>query len=325
MKKLLGIILGVLMLVGLIALPATAAPAFVQITQPDAPYQASTTKIDISGLTYLSSHSSITDGTLTVSFDTLMGKRGPVPSGWATWASPPHTETANPHVLITGEANMTMTLSHPVTTFGFELEGNAWANHNYTVDFILMSGPTTVGTISMIIDGFYGARLFAASVGPGESFDKFVIDGDDISGFAIAQVRYVLAPVAVDIDIKPCSDPNSINLRSKGVVPVAVLTTPEFDAATVDPTTVELEGVSAVKWEMVDVCDHEVWDPILMEWVPVGDGDLDLLVYFSTPQLAGVLDASSTEATLTGWTLGGIPIEGTDSVRIVTKGPHGPP
>jgi len=57
-----------------------------------------------------------------------------------------------------------------------------------------------------------------------------------------AELFYVNLPpppvIEVDIDIKPGSDPNSINLKSKGVVPVAVLTTDGFDASTVDPETV---------------------------------------------------------------------------------------
>jgi len=43
----------------------------------------------------------------------------------------------------------------------------------------------------------------------------------------------------VDIDIKPGGDPNSINLRSKRVIPVAILTTDTFDASTVDPLSVK--------------------------------------------------------------------------------------
>jgi hypothetical protein len=104
------------------------------------------------------------------------------------------------------------------------------------------------------------------------------------------------------IDIKPGSDPNSINLKSKGVVPVAVLTTDLFDAATVDPDTVQLEGVDPVKWAMDDVDE---------------DGDLDLVLHFSTRDLAVPLDANSTEATLTGETYDGEAFSGMDSVRIV--------
>lgn len=36
--------------------------------------------------------------------------------------------------------------------------------------------------------------------------------------------------ISVTVDIKPGSTPNSINLKSRGVVPVAVLTTGDFDA-----------------------------------------------------------------------------------------------
>jgi len=110
-------------------------------------------------------------------------------------------------------------------------------------------------------------------------------------------------PTPVDIDIKPGSDPNSINLKSKGVVPVAVLTTDDFDASTVDPDTVEFAGAEPVRWTMEDVD---------------GDGDMDMLFHFKTQELN--LDGDSTEATLTGETVDGVQIEGTDTVNIVPKG-----
>jgi hypothetical protein len=43
--------------------------------------------------------------------------------------------------------------------------------------------------------------------------------------------------VPVDIDIKPGSDPNSINPKSMGVVPVAILGSDNFDVTEVDVTT----------------------------------------------------------------------------------------
>jgi hypothetical protein len=104
----------------------------------------------------------------------------------------------------------------------------------------------------------------------------------------------------VTIDVKPGSDPNSINLGSKGVVPVAVLTTDEFDAGSVDPASVVFADASPVRWALEDVD---------------GDGDVDLVLHFRAQELA--LDASSTEATLTGSTYDGQEIQGTDSVRIV--------
>jgi len=104
------------------------------------------------------------------------------------------------------------------------------------------------------------------------------------------------------IDIKPGGNPNNINLRSKGVVPVAVLTTNDFDASDVDPDTVLFAGASPVRWRLCDVD---------------GDGDVDMLFHFKTQDL--VLDENSTEATLTGTTFGGVGIGATDTVRIVPQ------
>ena len=86
-------------------------------------------------------------------------------------------------------------------------------------------------------------------------------------------------------------------------MPVAVLTTGDFDATTVDSDTVEFAGASPVRWTMEDVD---------------GDGDTDLLFHFKTQELN--LDKNSTEATLTGYTSGGEFIWGTDTVNIVPKG-----
>ena len=115
-----------------------------------------------------------------------------------------------------------------------------------------------------------------------------------------------LALIEVEIDVKPGSYPNSINPKAGGVIPVAILTTDTFDASTVDPQTVALEGVLAKekgksgKYGSLEDVD--------------GDGDLDLVV-----QIPNTIDwaEDATEATLTGETLDGIPIEGIDSVRIV--------
>jgi hypothetical protein len=109
--------------------------------------------------------------------------------------------------------------------------------------------------------------------------------------------------IEVTIDIKPGSFPNSINLNSRGVVPVAVLTTDDFDATTVDPVTVLFADASPLRWTREDVD---------------GDGDTDLLFHFRTQELT--LDGDSAEATLTGETTDGTQIEGTVAVNIVPNG-----
>jgi hypothetical protein len=113
------------------------------------------------------------------------------------------------------------------------------------------------------------------------------------------------ASIAVEIDIKPCSDPNGIKLKAKGLVPVAVLTDDNFDAMNVDPDTVYFAGAPLVKWTYEDVgydCGED-------------DGDVDLLMFYKTQELN--LSPDSTEADLDGYTIDGIPIEGVDMVKIV--------
>jgi hypothetical protein len=108
----------------------------------------------------------------------------------------------------------------------------------------------------------------------------------------------------VAIDIKPGSFPNSINLGSNGVIPVAILGTDDFDATTVVPETVGFGPGDAdpVHWALEDVD---------------GDGDLDFIFHFKVQDTG--IEADDTEATLKGNTEDK-PIIGTDSVRIVPKG-----
>ena len=95
----------------------------------------------------------------------------------------------------------------------------------------------------------------------------------------------------VTIDIKPGSTPNKINLSSKGLIPVAVLTTQDFDASLFTPEMAHLShantammqtcaGATAIRWKFDDV-NH--------------DGRLDLVFFFSTQDTD--LTLQSTNAT----------------------------
>jgi len=113
--------------------------------------------------------------------------------------------------------------------------------------------------------------------------------------------------IEVCIDIKPGSDPNSINLGAEGGVPVAILTTADFDAALVDEFSLTLSG-SAVRLKGKSDKAGSLEDVD-------GDGDLDLVVQFYIDELA--LEEGATEAVLEGLTVDGTPIIGRDSVRVV--------
>jgi len=106
------------------------------------------------------------------------------------------------------------------------------------------------------------------------------------------------------VDIKPGSEPNLVNAnKKKGGTPVAILTTEDFDAATVDVATVGF-GPNGTR------AQHDGH----MEDV---DGDDDLLLHFSTQDTG--IQQGDTEACVTGNALGGVLIYGCDTINILGK------
>jgi hypothetical protein len=131
--------------------------------------------------------------------------------------------------------------------------------------------------------------------------------GGGPSGGAFYAVITVNTAVSVSIDIKPGSIPNSINLNSNGVVPVAILSTSTFDARTVDPLSVTLAGAS-VKLKGNGTAQAAFQDVN-------GDGRLDLVAQVGTQALE--LSSTDTVAIVNGRTFDGTLITGQDYVRIV--------
>ena len=108
-----------------------------------------------------------------------------VPGSWATWGSPPATESSTPNVLWNeGFNTLTITVS-PSSIVGFELEPDNFAVEEVTAQFF--DGANLVGTIDLSPNGSAGALLFAAQTD--EAFTSVVIT--DLAGgdFAIAQLR----------------------------------------------------------------------------------------------------------------------------------------
>ena len=98
-----------------------------------------------------------------------------------------------------------------------------------------------------------------------------------------------ICPVAVYVDIKPGGCPTPINVGSKGVLPVAVLGTDDFDVTTIDPTSITLEGVSPLRWAIEDVATpHQinVDECNIMDCHELtGDGYIDLTLKFDTQEI----------------------------------------
>lgn len=117
----------------------------------------------------------------------------------------------------------------------------------------------------------------------------------------------VLTEILVQIDIKPDGIPNSINRRSAGRIPVAILSSPIFDApGTVDFLSLTF-GRTGTETSLA-FCNNHGEDVN-------GDTLLDLVCHFNTAQTG--FQSNDTQGVLKGKTIHNVPISGTDSVRIV--------
>jgi len=139
-----------------------------------------------------------------------------------------------------------------------------------------------------------------------------------------------ICPIAVYIDIKPGGCPTPVNVGSKGVLPVAVLGTADFDITTIDPQSITLAGVAPLRWSMEDVAtpydinfdECNIYDCN----ESAGDGNLDLTLKFDTQEIAAaieeVYDRECLILELTGelkTEYGGLPFKGGDVVSILKK------
>lgn len=155
-----------------------------------------------------------------------------------------------------------------------------------------------------VTTGFIGNSVLRFDGSTGLFIDTFVPSGSGGLAYATGLTFVTAIPARISIDIKPGSFPNSINPKSEGVIPVAVLTTITFDATTVDPLSVRFGPNGAT--EAHGRGHNEDVD---------GDGDLDLVLHFRT-QKAGI-QCGDTSASLTGQTFDGQAIEGSDSIKTV--------
>ncbi len=112
------------------------------------------------------------------------------------------------------------------------------------------------------------------------------------------------------MDIRPGSDINPVNSKSNGVLSVAIYGTADIDVTEIDLATLMLEGMSLrEKGKSGNLGTFEDIN---------GDSIVDLLLHFDMSELS--FNASTDVYTLSGMTLDGVALEGSDSIRAVPYG-----
>ena len=181
------------------------------------------------------------------------------------------------------------------------------------------------GTLSLSVDGeepitifesdgddWYDSRaLFFGVIDNERSFRTVEVMSTTLDEAMGCDEVYFAEPPWTDvtIDIKPGSDPNSINLGSNGNVPIAIFSLGGMDATTIDPLSVSLANAT-VRLRGKGVPMTSFQDVNL-------DGLDDMVVHVETEALE--LTAGDVEAWLAGTLTDGTPIRGVDSVRIVPQ------
>ena len=125
---------------------------------------------------------------------------------------------------------------------------------------------------------------------------------------AIAAGQSTPPAIRVRIDVKPGDEPTSIEPKRGGMVPIAILTTKEFDATTVDTATVRAGATGTEAGLFRASTDDDINH----------DGTRDIMLLFRVPELG--LECGGKSITVRGKTQKGEAFEGTESVTMLGCG-----
>jgi hypothetical protein len=186
-----------------------------------------------------------------------------------------------------------------------------------------LAGPLNTG-FSDIEIGTFAHWYFTGKIDDVRFYDRTLSDEE------VRQLYEGAVPAVIGVDVKPGSCLNPINLASKGVLPVAVLGTEDFDVNAIDPASIMLAGVSALRSNYEDVAAHVI-DGDECECNAEGpDGLVDMTLKFKTPQVVEQIINSLEDPVardelvlvLTGALYDGTLIQGQDCVVLVGNVPR---
>jgi len=164
--------------------------SFKPYATPVADYVNKTCNIDLSSIADGTTLTSVSGCGVTVTFSVPMEKLS-VPDSWATWGSPPNTESATPNVLYTdGATDVVLTYSNTNRRVGVEAEPDLFQVDTMQATFRNAKGKAT-GVITQDVNGSGGALLFAGKNAKKKAKWSKTVEVTDLSGddFAIAHIR----------------------------------------------------------------------------------------------------------------------------------------
>ncbi|MBI5401474.1 C40 family peptidase, partial [Candidatus Wolfebacteria bacterium] len=171
---------------------------------------------------------------------------------------------------------------------------------DYVVKVLPETGVSLIETYSLEFTSGDQTTIFAENIPlsqiPSEGYGVVVEENGSINPF-----------IPISIDIKPDSLPNSINIGSGGIVPVAIFGTATFNVAQINLATITLANapIKPKKNGQLIASYSDVNE----------DGFTDVVVHIITEALQ--LTSLDVKAELNGSLLDGSKIKGSDSVRIV--------
>lgn len=167
-------------------------------------------------------------------------------------------------------------------------ETDALPTDTYSLEMEILINGETITTVL--------AENVPISQIPDQGYGVSVTEGDIISQF-----------IPVSIDIKPDDYPNSINLGSNGVVPVAIFGSATLDVYQIDPITIKLaNALSKLKGNGQPMASYSDINE---------DGFTDIIVHIVTDALQ--LTSTDVDAKLDGYLIDGQEIKGLDSIRVI--------
>jgi hypothetical protein len=162
---------------------------------------------------------------------------------------------------------------------------------------------------------------------PGVYDCEMIVYSNDMTNPRVSIPLQMVVAQEVAFDIKPESCPNPFNVEKRGVMPVAVLGTPDFDVTDIDFSSLTLVGVDPLRISVDDVATPVDGD--VCECSTDGpDGYPDLTLKFGALELADAVDPVNDgdvlEMRIAGYLLDGTAIIGRDCVRIISNGRDAP-